>query len=126
MLTMPNFASQLSLGQLKHLACKSVARVSKRCGIEFMTDAIDAVETELSVDQRRRLVEAPGQSVLASELVELVHLIKSVFDPYRPELHYMRGPGPKWHAKHCRAATESHDAPGLLRVKAWQPKRHAA
>jgi hypothetical protein len=22
------------------------------------------------------------------------------FDPYRPELHYMRGPGPAWHAKH--------------------------
>ncbi|MEI7806002.1 MAG: hypothetical protein WCI56_11795 [Hyphomicrobiales bacterium] len=21
-------------------------------------------------------------------------------DPYRPELHYMRGPGPKWRAKH--------------------------
>jgi hypothetical protein len=21
------------------------------------------------------------------------------FTPYRPELHYMRGPGPKWHAK---------------------------
>ena len=21
------------------------------------------------------------------------------FDLYRPELHYMRGPGPKWHAK---------------------------
>jgi hypothetical protein len=20
--------------------------------------------------------------------------------PYRPELHYMRGPGPKWHQKH--------------------------
>ena len=20
--------------------------------------------------------------------------------PYRPDLHYMRGPGPKWHAKH--------------------------
>ena len=19
---------------------------------------------------------------------------------YRPDLHYMRGPGPKWHAKH--------------------------
>jgi hypothetical protein len=19
-----------------------------------------------------------------------------LFDPYRPELHYMRGPGPKW------------------------------
>jgi hypothetical protein len=21
-------------------------------------------------------------------------------DPYRPELHYMRGPGPKWREKH--------------------------
>ncbi|OKO76035.1 hypothetical protein AC630_23610 [Bradyrhizobium sp. AS23.2] len=21
-------------------------------------------------------------------------------DTYRPELHYMRGPGPKWHARH--------------------------
>ena len=27
-------------------------------------------------------------------------LIESVLAPYRPELHYMRGPGPKWHAKH--------------------------
>jgi hypothetical protein len=25
-------------------------------------------------------------------------------NPYRPELHYMRGPGPKWQAKrHSRA-----------------------
>jgi hypothetical protein len=23
-----------------------------------------------------------------------------LFDPYRPELHYMRGPGPKWCEKH--------------------------
>jgi hypothetical protein len=22
---------------------------------------------------------------------------------YRPELHYMRGPGPKWHEKHAAA-----------------------
>ncbi len=27
-------------------------------------------------------------------------LSKTLFDPYRPELHYMRGPGPKWHEKH--------------------------
>ena len=26
--------------------------------------------------------------------------IAKAFDPYRPELHYMRGPGPAWHAKH--------------------------
>jgi hypothetical protein len=24
----------------------------------------------------------------------------SLFDPYRPELHYMRGPGPRWREKH--------------------------
>ena len=23
-----------------------------------------------------------------------------LFDTYRPEQHYMRGPGPKWRAKH--------------------------
>jgi hypothetical protein len=27
-------------------------------------------------------------------------LMKTACDPYRPELHYMRGPGPKWYAKH--------------------------
>ena len=26
-------------------------------------------------------------------------LIEAVLNPYRPELYYMRGPGPKWHAK---------------------------
>jgi hypothetical protein len=28
----------------------------------------------------------------------------SLFDPYRPELHYMRGPGPKWREKRVRSA----------------------
>ena len=27
-------------------------------------------------------------------------LIQIARDPYRTELHYMRGPGPKWYAKH--------------------------
>ena len=27
-------------------------------------------------------------------------LIRFAGDPYRPELHYMRGPVPKWHAKY--------------------------
>jgi hypothetical protein len=26
-----------------------------------------------------------------------------VFETYRPELHYMRGPGPKWREKHAAA-----------------------
>jgi hypothetical protein len=26
------------------------------------------------------------------------------FHPYRPELHYMRGPGPAWRAKHVASS----------------------
>jgi hypothetical protein len=28
----------------------------------------------------------------------------AAFDPYRPELHYMRGPGPAWRAKHAASS----------------------
>jgi hypothetical protein len=35
------------------------------------------------------------------ELVTAWHeLIESARRPYRPERHYMRGPGPAWHARH--------------------------
>jgi hypothetical protein len=39
-----------------------------------------------------------GHSVV-SGIRELARTFARAFDPYRPELHYMRGPGPKWHAK---------------------------
>ena len=28
------------------------------------------------------------------------NLMGRIFDPYHPERHYMRGPGPRWRAKH--------------------------
>jgi hypothetical protein len=31
--------------------------------------------------------------------------VPGVFDSYRPELHYMRGPGPKWREKHNSEVT---------------------
>ena len=35
----------------------------------------------------------------ASDFASVVHnLIMDVRDSYRPEQHYMRGPGPKWRA----------------------------
>jgi hypothetical protein len=37
-------------------------------------------------------------------------LARDLFDPYRPELHYMRGPGPKWHAKHGKVAEPAAEA----------------
>ena len=52
-----------------------------------------------------------------ADLAEFVQsLARSLFDPYRPELYYMRGPGPKWHAKHHRAAYQP--MPALVRVRA--------
>ena len=37
---------------------------------------------------------------LANLRAFLRRFIALAFHPYRPELHYMRGPGPAWHAKH--------------------------
>ena len=36
--------------------------------------------------------------------------VKDLFDTYHPERHYMRGPGPKWHAKHAYATVTSNRA----------------
>lgn len=38
--------------------------------------------------------------VLAEIAAFCRQFIIAAFNPYRPELHYMRGPGPAWRAKH--------------------------
>ena len=59
--------------------------------------------------------DTPG---LASDLADLVDaLAKGLFDPYRPELHYMRGPGPKWRAKHERTLRLDPDVAALTRTR---------
>jgi len=42
---------------------------------------------------------------LSSTIRELLRTIADLFGSYRPELHYMRGPGPKWQAKRGNSAT---------------------
>ena len=34
-------------------------------------------------------------------------VVKDLLKPYRPELHYMRGPGPKWREKHPSPGIEA-------------------
>jgi hypothetical protein len=41
-----------------------------------------------------------GLAILWPELIR--RRLMAVFASYRPELHYMRGPGPKWREKHAR------------------------
>ena len=55
---------------------------------------------------------------ILADIAEFVqNLARSLFDPYRPELYYMRGPGPKWHAKHERAPVAYQAVPALVRVR---------
>jgi hypothetical protein len=48
---------------------------------------------------------------LLGEFTDLFASVKHMFDAYHPERHYMRGPGPAWHAKNA-AARESGWRPG--------------
>lgn len=48
-----------------------------------------------------RLVFVPLSRIHIDAVTTAWHeLLNGMRDPYRPELHYMRGPGPKWRAKH--------------------------
>jgi hypothetical protein len=44
-----------------------------------------------------------GLSLRAALAVLWRTFLRDLSDSYRPELHYMRGPGPKWRAKHAVA-----------------------
>jgi hypothetical protein len=52
---------------------------------------------------------APGRTGPSAPLAELKGFWRQffvrAFNPYRPELHYMRGPGPAWRAKYGHEAS---------------------
>jgi hypothetical protein len=54
--------------------------------------------TPLTPTTPRHLPSPRLRAVLADMLTTL-H--RDFFGPYRPERHYMRGPGPAWQAKHA-------------------------
>ena len=64
---------------------------------------------ELQLEPRRLLVDRDlddvrGRSQLDATARRWRWLTAALFDPYRPERHYIRGPGPKWREKHARGA----------------------
>jgi hypothetical protein len=60
------------------------------------------------------------QLSLANVLAETFRALRKCFlDPYRPELHYMRGPGPKWREKH-EANAPVHAARARRHAGAWR------
>ena len=71
------------------------------------------------VTASRRVLSPSGRKRgLRGNFAGLMRAIRTLVDPYRPEQHYMRGPGPKWHAKHARSTTsEAPEVHGLARIK---------
>jgi hypothetical protein len=57
--------------------------------------------TELAISHAQSLRIPRHLRLRLDEAKTIWHeLLGNIFSSYRPELHYMRGPGPKWRAKH--------------------------
>lgn len=54
----------------------------------------------MSITQSLLVLEQPLKTTMA----KWWELLDKARDPYRPERYYMRGPGPKWRAKHGNEA----------------------
>jgi hypothetical protein len=57
---------------------------------------------------------------IGKAVADLWHTVTTdLFGTYRPERHYMRGPGPKWRAKHASiGVTAEPDLGGMAKVSA--------
>jgi hypothetical protein len=53
----------------------------------------------MSESKSKKTPRRPARDILRS--------LAKLFDSYRPEQHYMRGPGPKWREQHPQTATAS-------------------
>ena len=62
--------------------------------------ALQITATGTSVRSELALIGASVRSLVQRLRAAIVQRVQVTFDPYRPELHYMRGPGPKWQEKH--------------------------
>jgi hypothetical protein len=64
-----------------------------------------AMATIASSSTSSAAANSAGQPGLIGEIREFWHqFIVAAFHPYRPEQHYMRGPGPAWRAKHVASS----------------------
>jgi hypothetical protein len=57
-------------------------------------------QATLAMPNALRASRARSAPRVGAAMTDLRKVLKGMFDPYRPELHYMRGPGPKWREKH--------------------------
>ena len=66
---------------------------------DYSRTAAQRQPIETSFSRSSKSPRASGSNKIG--VIRILFKVKNwIFDPYRPERHYMRGPGPKWHAKH--------------------------
>ena len=93
--------SHSAYGQDSCDACIRELRLKKHQSVADITCALGVQMATL-----RKLREAVKKAEEATAqplnviMTRLRRLIQIARNPYRPELYYMRGPGPKWYAKH--------------------------
>ena len=80
-------------------------------------DEAERVMTSVRTIVRTHKLQRQAPGLLADIADVFQSLAGALFDPYRPELHYMRGPGPKWHAKHDRTLVVFKAVPALAPVR---------
>jgi hypothetical protein len=62
--------------------------------------ALQITATGASICSELALIGASARALGQRLHAAIMDRARNMFDPYRPELHYMRGPGPKWREKH--------------------------
>jgi hypothetical protein len=75
--------------------------------------------SKTSRDSRNAAAASTAQPIATETIMQQLRgVLHDIFDPYRPELHYMRGPGPAWRAKHGGEAStlDHHPTEQLLRA----------
>jgi hypothetical protein len=62
--------------------------------------ALQDAATGTSILAELALIGASAYKRAQQLFVVITARVRDAFHPYRPELYYMRGPGPKWRQKH--------------------------
>jgi hypothetical protein len=70
--------------------------------------ALQIMATGAAISTEWELIGAFARGMGQRLGAAIAQSVQDVFDPYRPELHYMRGPGPKWRKKHGLATRKRH------------------
>jgi hypothetical protein len=94
------------------MICQPLRHLCRKCGdfapiFNDFSPKVCGKSRALFINPRKASAPRPDNPLgrrnvghnLTTSLRELARTFARAFDPYRPELYYMRGPGPKWHAK---------------------------